>query len=143
MRRAVIGSVLCVALALGVVAVLGWQTRGPLAERLGYERAEIAPEFVSSITPPGDPSVMMLVFPWAEEGYCAGQFTATATEDDSRVVVSQVKSRIARNAICAGLGTSSGRAAVEVSLQAPLGSRTFVRKVDGREIETRRDWHAG
>lgn len=135
-----IGAVLCAALALSVLSVLvvlGWQTRGPLAERLGYERAELTPEFVSPITSSGDTRVVMVVFPWAEEGSCSGQFTASATEDATRVVVSQVVSRMARNGICAGLGTSQGHAAAEVTLQAPLGNRTVVREVDGRELESR------
>jgi hypothetical protein len=121
-------------LVAGGIAGAGYTGRGPLGSTLGIEVTTVAGRSVLTLGPGGDPDVVMVVFPWAPQEYCSGQFTVTATETDQEVAVGQVTSRLGRSGSCAGLGTADGSARAELRLTRPLGSRRVVRASDGVEL---------
>jgi hypothetical protein len=100
--------------------------------RLGTTRIE--PQDYALLGEGGDPLVVMVGFPWAEDGFCSGQFTIEVTETATEIRVGAVVSRNVHIGACAGIGTLDGRAAVGAFLSAPLGDRRVIRASDGAEL---------
>lgn len=97
----------------------------------------LTPEGVARLGAGGDPAVVMVYFGWGESGYCPEQFTVTADETASRVVVGQVVNTEPQFSIirsCAGVGTLNGMAGVPLRLAAPVGDREVRRALDGATL---------
>lgn len=125
MKRAILAALAAVAVVMALF----------LATRTGIPRAsqQITPEAYT--TDAAVPLRLTLVFPWAQEGACAGQFSATATETATRVTVSQVTSTgPGPGEACGGIGTNGRTAAVDLDLDTPLGGREVVRQTDGQTL---------
>ena len=120
--------------ATAVAALAGYQGSGPLA-RLWVTERRIDPQSVAVVD--GTLTVSVAV-PWTEEGYCDGQFEATATETPTEVRFGPVVSREHPGQFCSGLGTAENLAWTDVQLTAPLGTRTPVRASDGAPLPVRR-----
>ncbi len=130
MRRVVVASAGVAVVASVVVGVLAWLGAGPF--RAPLKEYSFSPTEVRTLGEGGDPLVISVMFPWGEDGVCSGQFTVTAVESASSVVVSQVKgSEWPAGELCADLGTPDGVSSAELTLRSPLGDRTVTRAQDG------------
>ena len=101
--------------------------RAPLKEY------SLTPTEVRTLGEGGDPLVVSVTFPCREDGVCSGQFTVSAVESASSVVVvGEVKgSEWPAGELCADLGTLDGVSGAELTLRSPLGDRTVTRAQDG------------
>lgn len=127
-RRRWMAALSAIALVLGLLAAT------PVLRQLlfgGPADVSIQPRFASPLGESGDPLVVMIGFPWAEDGYCSGQFQVKATETPMEVRVGTVISRTYSRVPCAGIGTYAGQAWAELTLRSPLGARTVIRASDG------------
>jgi hypothetical protein len=120
------------AVALGGIALWsnGLQGVGPLGDRLGYRTSWIDPTAYS--TSKDAPSTLSVLFPWAEKGYCAGQFSVQVRETQTSVFVEQVKSQAPKR-ICPDIG-GGGVISVTAILSRPVGTRSVVRVSDQRPL---------
>lgn len=130
-RRWLLGIAAVLILVALVLFGLGRLGRGPMSQ---VETTSIEPQRYRLLGEGGDPNVVVLIFPWGEEGFCSGQFRADVTETATEIRVGPVIGRTVHLGACAGLGTDNGMAGVEVFLSAPLGNRRVIRAGDGAEL---------
>ena len=107
---------------------------GPLGARLEASISHLQPEAVQGLGQGGDPLVVLVLFRCPDGRYCSGQFTATASETDQQVRVSDVTSREFRGVGCAGLRTVNGRATTNLELTKPPADREVVRVSDSTRL---------
>lgn len=116
-----------------VVGLLAWMGRGPFSNE--PRQLTFSPIEARTLGEGGDLQVIVIVFPWPEDGFCSGQFSVSAQESETSVVVGQVKGSEWRpGELCAGLGSDGRVAAVDLTLRAPLGQRVVFRAVDGATL---------
>jgi hypothetical protein len=130
--------VVAVATVLGAAVLAALLLTGILTPNF---HRDLTPASVAVLGEGGDPLALAVLFPWAEEGYCSGQFRVTAQETPSRVTISQVRNEdplFSLERTCAGIGVSGGLASTEVILQSPLANRAVYRAVDGARLAVRR-----
>jgi hypothetical protein len=118
-------AVVVVAAATAVYLVHDRLFTGPVSEQ------SIQPEFITPIGADGSLLNVDVGFPWAEKGYCAGQFQASASETSTQISVGAVISRTYGEGICAGIGSNGRWASAPLSLKSPIGNRSVVRRGDG------------
>lgn len=122
-----------VGVAALVTGLLAWTRTGPFTP--DPNALTFAPVGARTLGVGGDPNVLMIMFPWHEDGLCSGQFSVSARESEASVVVSQVTGiEWPGDALCAGLGTDGQVGGVELTLAAPLGQRMVTRAVDGAHV---------
>lgn len=114
-----------------VLVCLGCLGLGPL---WAIGATGIEPESVGLLGQGGDPRVVVIGFPWDEEGFCTGTFRVDVSETATEVRVGTVRAERWHIGACAGLGTVDGHAAVEARLAAPLGDRRAIRASDGAQL---------
>jgi hypothetical protein len=68
---------------------------------------------------------------WLENGWCLGEFEASATETSSEIGVAVIHKRFPHGGNCAGVGTVYNTAWADVALNARVGTRSIVRSSDG------------
>jgi hypothetical protein len=120
--------------AVSAFAVFGCVTAaylgvGPLAAHRMTE-TQLQPQVIRLLGEGGDPLVVMVGVTWTKDGYCSGQFTATATETATEIRTGAIISREYRFEDCAGIGTTDNMAWAELRLAMPLGNRVVVRESD-------------
>ncbi|MER7073496.1 hypothetical protein [Terrabacter sp. NPDC000476] len=142
MRRRTVAVVAAVVVGVvgltGLVGVLlGRAGVGPLRDEPA--RVSLAPVGVQLLGEGGDPLVVMVVFPWTQDGICVGQVAVAASETASAVSVEQVTGFAEpQGRACAGVGTDGRTASVELRLASPLGERAVTRRVDGAAVPVTR-----
>lgn len=85
MRRMLVASAVVAAATLMVVGFLAWTGTGPF--RVVPKEYSLLPTEVHTLGEYGDPLVVYVIFPWGEDGVCSGQFTVSAVESASSVVM--------------------------------------------------------
>jgi hypothetical protein len=135
--RATLGvgiAVVLVAAATAVYLVRDRLLTGPVSEQSikgPVSEQSIKPEFISPIGLDGSLVNVYVGFPWAEQGYCVGQFQVSASETSAQISVGAVISRTYRQGICADVGSNGRWTTAPLSLKAPIGKRAVVRRSDG------------
>jgi len=125
-RRWVVGVMAAPALVAFALWSNGLLGVGPLGEQLGFRTTWIDP--IGYTTAKDAPTTLTVLFPWPENGFCAGQFTVQVHETPTSVLVDQVKSSAPKR-ICPDIG-GGGRLPVAATLSQPLGTRSVVRASD-------------
>lgn len=133
MRRMGVAVLVVGGAAVLVLVLLAWWGKGPFAEE--PKELTFTPLEVHTLGEGGDPLVVGVIFPWSHDGYCSGQFTVSASESATGIVVGQVKGfEWSPDTPCPGLGSDGRVASAPLTLQAPLGNRRVTRAVDGAEL---------
>lgn len=132
MRRILVGVSAAAGILLVSLVILTMSGHGPFAHKA--EVYSLLPTDVQELGEGGDPLVVYVRFPWHRDGYCSGQFTVTAQESESAVVLGQVVGSEWTNENCPGIGSDDGFAAAELRLRTPLEVRSVTRSVDGAEV---------
>ena len=119
--------------AVLVLALLAWSGNGPFAAE--PRELTFMPLEVHTLGEAGDPLLVEVIFPWTNNEFCSGQFTVSARESGSEILVSQVKGfEVPPDVPCAGLGSDGRVAGAYLTLSAPLGDRVVTRAVDGAAL---------
>jgi hypothetical protein len=114
--------------ALLIIGVPGAIVVGVLVyERTGVAETPVDPQVVRLGT---DPRTISVGVTWLEGGWCLGEFEARATETSSEVRVGMVHRQFTHGGACAGVGTVYNIAWADLTLKAPIGSRSVVRSSD-------------
>jgi hypothetical protein len=129
-RRWVLGGIAAVALVPFALWSNGLQGVGPWGDQLGYRTSWINP--ISYSTSKEAPLTLTVLFPWAEKGYCGGQFSVQVRETQTSVLVEQVKSQ-APKGMCADMA-GGGVISVSAILLRPLGTRSVLRVSDQQPL---------
>ncbi len=121
----------CVALAFAVVLATAAYLLNPSEPR----ETRHQPVAMRHLGEGGDPLVIMIGIEWSTDGWCSGQLTVTATETPTEVRVADVVNHVPDpRDDCAGLGSDGRMAWADLTLSAPLGTRTAVRATDGHPL---------
>lgn len=126
--RAILGVGIAVVVVASATAV--YLFRDGLFNRPVSEQS-IQPEFITPVGSDGSIATVDVGFPWAEQGYCAGQFQVSASETSTVISVGSVISRTYTEGICAGMGSNGIWATAPLSLKSAIGKRSVIRKSDG------------
>lgn len=101
-------------------------------QRAGVTETPIQPQIVMLGT---DPRTISVGVTWLEGGWCLGGFEARATETSNVVHVAMILRQFTHgDGACADVGTIYNTAWADVTLKAPVGSRSVVRSSDGVQL---------